>query len=362
MEILTPNFLEIAWRVAIVFSVLSAGVLAIIIGVRWEAQQKARRAENFRRTAEPLVTSFLARRADAAAAAAALAKDPDEACALLMDLSERLGPEDSERLRPLASALPMVREAPAGLKSGRWESRLQAAERLGYFGGPDAGPMLLEALADEMLPVRLAAARGLAALGDPSNAEAVLMAFDLPGDMNQRRVAEILFSFGPRVAPPLARIARNEASIYSDNAISTAARVLGMLRAADAVPVLTALLGHAEYRVRINAARALGAIGDRSSLPAIAALAADPIWEVRNVAVQALGKMRSASHAPLLTKALSDPSWWVRYSAGQALASLGDEGADILRNEMRTSRDRYATDMSRQVLEELRVRETQEAR
>lgn len=361
MEILSPNFVEMAWRVTLVFAALSAGVLLVIIGVHWESRRNTRRATNLRSKTEPLLAAYLAGKKEDTALVDALAADPVDARALLMDLCERSGRQERSALRELATALPDAGADYAAMRSHRWETRLAAAERLSYFGGPEASQALMAALGDEILAVRLQAARGLAALGDPGSAEPVLMAFDLPGDMNQRRVAEILFDYGEAAARPLVRIARNEAGLYSDSAVSTSARVLGMLRCRDAVAPLSALLGNSEYRVRLNAARALGEIGERSALPGLVALAADPVWEVRNAAVQAIGKMGSTAETELLTEALGDTSWWVRRSAARALLALGSKGVDALRQCMRHSPDHYASDASREALEELRIRESKEA-
>lgn len=362
MEILGPQVLEIAWRVALVLAAMSAVTLVCILLVRLQTQTAIRRATCFRRKAEPLVTAFITGRATEADAASALRSDPEAALALLMEIAERLDPPARSRLDPLFASLDFAPREIAALKSGKWEIRLQAAERLGYIGGPEAIRVLTAALGDDIFAVRFAAARSLAMLGDPVHVRPVLEAFDVPGEMNQRRVAEVLYDFGPRATAPLLAVAENRDDIFSNIVVGVAVRVLGMLRAPEAVAPLTALLGSPEYRVRLNAVRALGQIGDRAALAGTVALCDDPAWEVRNMAVQALGKLRGVEHIPALVKALGDPAWWVRFSAGQALRALGAPGIDALRAAMTTSSDRFAAEMSRQLLQEQRIVKTKEER
>lgn len=360
MEILSPGFLQIAERVALFATLLSAATLAICIGVRWSFDLKTRRTARFRHEAEPLVTSYLAERTPAGDVSALLGADPERALLLLMEISDRLEPADRARLRPLFAALPLAESEAANLRSRRWETRLRAAERLGYLGDSSLAPALREALNDDVLTVRFAAARSLRALDGTESIEPILRAFDLPGEMNQRRVAEILFDFGPAAIDPLLAVAADREGRYSDNVVDVAVRVLGMLRAAKASPVLLPLLQSPEFRVRLNAVRALGQIGDHAAVPDISRLATDPAWEVRNAAVQALGHVQANGQQGVLVTALADQSWWVRHSAASALQGLGDRGIDALREVMRNSPDRFARDISRQILEEQRLLDTKE--
>jgi HEAT repeat protein len=360
MDILGPSLLQLAERVAVIAAVLSAVALALCVFVRWSYDVRIKRAARFRREAEPLITAFLSGRAEATEVAEVLRRDPEEALLLLMELSDRLGPDRRSAMLPLFASLPLLGRETALLRHRRWEKRLRAAEYLGYLGDPSALPALQEALQDEVLAVRFAAARSLQALDGAESIEPILLAFDLPGEMNQRRVAEVLLEFGPVAADTLLEAAANCEGRYSDNVVDVAVRVLGMLRATKAPPVIRPLLQSPEFRVRLNAVRALSQIGDRAAIPDIARLIDDPSWEVRNAAVQALGNMRADTHQPLLVKSLTDPSWWVRHSAASALYACGDNGLEALRDAMRNSTDRFARDISRQILEEQRILETRE--
>jgi HEAT repeat protein len=352
MEILSPSILQGAWNVALVLTGLSALVLAVIVAVRWQAQIAARRAADFREQAEPLVMAYLAGREKREVVAAALQRDPDAALLLLMEISERISPSGREPLRALFSTLPLLTKEISALQSRDWQRRLQAVSRLAFLGDGDSTSALLDALGDPVLSVRLAAARALGQLGEARAVTSIVLAFDLPGEMNQRRVAEALLTFGAAAVPSLLEVLEDPQGAYSDNAINLAARVLGLLRALEAVQPLAKLLDHAEFRVRLNAVRSLGLIGEHSSADDVARLADDSAWEVRNVVMQALGRLHSDRHLDLLVRALHDSSWWVRFSAAQALWQLGDVGRAALTSAMTGDTDRYARDMSRQILEE----------
>ncbi|MEY3481545.1 MAG: hypothetical protein RIQ71_2320, partial [Verrucomicrobiota bacterium] len=203
-----------------------------------------------------------------------------------------------------------------------------------------------------VLVIRFAAARSLVALRSAGAVEPILLAFDVPGELNERRTAEILAEMSDAAVPPLLDVLQSRDGKYSDSVLNVASRVLGMLRAGAATAPLTALLRHEDYRVRLNAARSLGSIGDRAVLPDVAKLSDDSSWEVRNVVMQSIGKLRGDGEINRLTKALSDPAWWVRFSAAQSLFTLGGPGVEALKNSARGAADRYAREMSAQVLEE----------
>ncbi|MGA0848436.1 MAG: HEAT repeat domain-containing protein, partial [Chthoniobacterales bacterium] len=67
-------------------------------------------------------------------------------------------------------------------------------------------------------------------------------------------------------------------------------------------------------------------------------------------------------HLDLLVSGLRDTSWWVRFSAAQALWESGAAGRQALTVAMTGDADRFARDMSRQILEEHGALAAREAR
>jgi len=352
MGILGPEILRIAIILSVLLTAFSLILLAIIVAIRIRAERRARYTAQYRHRVEPLVAGYVTGRLAADEVTPDLQRDPDEALPLLMEVSERLETSDRAKLHPLFAALPVRGDLREDLRSRNWEKRLPAAERFGYLGDHGTVDDLVAALKDEVLVVRFAAARSLVALRAADAVEPILLAFDVPGELNERRTAEILHEMGDAAIDPLLAVLRNGEGKHSDSVINVAARVLGQLRAPAAVAPLKELLGSKEFRVRLNAVRALGTIGEQSALPDVAKLAGDPAWEVRNVVMQAIGKLHGTEHVATLVPALGDEAWWVRFSAAQALYSLGEPGRGALRRASLEATDRYAREMSLQVLGE----------
>jgi HEAT repeat protein len=352
MDILGPEILRIATNLSVLLTLLSIFLLAVIIVIRLSNERRVVHSSRYRHRVEPLIAGFVSGRRAVDEVTPELTRDPDEALALLMQVSERLEASDRPKLQPLFAALPMKTDLREQLKHRQWEKRLAAAERLGYLGDHGTVTELITALKDEVLVVRFAAARSLVALRTADAVDPILLAFDIPGELNERRTAEILHEMGDDAVAPLLEVVCNPGGKYSESVLNVASRVLGMLQAKEAAAPLAALLDHPEFRVRLNAARSLGAIGDRSTLTAVAKLAADPSWEVRNAAVQAIGKLQGIAEIDRLVAALADSAWWVRFSAAQALFSLGEPGITALKKSAREAADRYAREMSTQVLAE----------
>ena len=357
-----PAFFDTVVWVSAVLTALVVVVMAIIVSMRWATDRQLRRRARFRKAAEPVIARYLEGAAKPESAISALRAEPKESLALLLDISDSLQPAERAKLNPLFAAFPFAKDQTLALKNRRWETRFAAAGNLGYFADPAAAPVLLAALKDDVLAVRFEAARSLVALGRADAIEPILLALDVPGEMAQRRVAEILAVLGQGAVDPLIAVLESTDPQYSDAVLTVAARVLGMLRASQAVPALIGKLGGDDYSLRLNCVRSLGLIGDKSAVGPIAGLANDRAWEVRNSVMQALGRLGATGQISLLTKALADPAWWVRYSAAKSLYWLGNDGIGVLRSAMAEHLDRYARDISRQILEEHKILGQPEAR
>jgi HEAT repeats len=347
------NLLTIVIYTAATLTVLSLILLLVIIGLRLMTDRNIRRESEFRSRAEPLLRSFLAGDVTVEVAAAVLGKSPRLAREILMEQADSLGEGGREKLAPLTGTFPFVGSELSNLRSRSWEKRLRATEALGYLGNDTALPGLMTTLRDDVLSVRFAAAQSLARLGCQDAAEPILRALDVPGEVSQRRVVEVLMILGPRVTDPM--IALLSHPTINETALSIAARVVGSLKIQRGLTPLCQLLTHPSPNVRLNAVRSIASIaphGDQSMISAIAAIAEDPSWEVRNAVMQALGRLGATGHVPLLLQGLSDQEWWVRHSAAEGLHGLGETGIAELRNAAEHHVDGYGRDMSRQILQQ----------
>jgi HEAT repeat protein len=344
------NLLTIVTTTAAILTVLSIILLLLIILLRIFTERKLERESDFRKRALPVLIAFAEGKADAETTLAILGKDPSLSLQLLMEESDAMGRERSHKIQPLFSGFAFEKQMIKDLKSRNWQRRLHSADRLGYIGGERAIPALMTALRDELIGVRFAAARSLTRLECSDSVESILHSLDVPGEVSQRRVAEILFPLGTNATEPILGVLENPS--VNDAALSIAARVAGMLHMKRAVPSMTRLLSHQVVNVRLNCIRSLASIKESLCISGIAALAEDPSWEVRCSVMQALGRLDAREQIPLLVQALSDQQWWVRHNAGEALIALGDQGIKSLEEASEHHVDAYGRDMSRQILQQ----------
>lgn len=349
------NLLTIALYSAGILSFLSILLLGVIIGLRILTERRLHREAEFRKRTKPLLISFLSGEASVELMRAMLKKDPCDAVRLLLEEADKLGEEGRKRLSLLLAGMPVGQKMRSHLKSRSWEKRLRAAEYLGYLGDVASIPDLMNALRDDFLAVRFAAAEAIARLGCQNAVEPILHSLDIPGEVSQRRVAEIIMILGAGATEPILAILGNPSA--NGNSLAIAARVAGAIRIHRAVHPLQTLLGHDVPNVRLNALRSQASIGDHSVITAISALAEDPSWEVRSSVMQALGRLKAGDHVPLLLQGLSDPEWWVRVNAAEALHALGEPGISALRDASEHHADAYGRDISRQILQQHRIPE-----
>ena len=105
------------------------------------------------------------------------------------------------------------------------------------------------------------------------------------------------------------------------------------------------LHSHADPLIRLSVARALKHHRDPDAEEMLLIALRDHDWRVRAVAARSLGAIGNASAVPRLAGGLRDVRWWVRFRCGLALAQLGDDGRRAL-DDARRDADRYAGEMA----------------
>lgn len=344
------NLLTIVLITAAILTFLSLLLLVITIVLRIATDRRLRRDTEFRNKAKPILQSFLSGETSLEAAKAALAHEPHGAIQLLLEESDALGTEGRKKLLPLLALMPFEKKMMTHITSRRWEKRLRSAEYLGYLGDDSALPALMTALRDDVLAVRFAAANSLARLGCQDAVEPILKALDVPGEVSQRRVTEVLQILGPSASEQILTILNDSSG--NQTSLAIAARMAGSLRIERSIKPLCRLLRHENANIRINALRSLASINDHSVTDQIAALGDDPSWEARSSVMLALGRLGATQQIPLLLQGLSDREWWVRFNAAEALYTLGETGIAALKEAVDHHVDAYGRDMSRQILQE----------
>jgi HEAT repeat protein len=258
--------------------------------------------------------------------------------AVALDALMELRGAERARVTTLLERLGYVDEAMAALRARRRSARRSAAELLALAGSDAAVPALTTSLADRNPIVRGTCARALAEIGDEDGVAAILDvverdAVTAPGaaaatvlTLGARRPSAVGELLGPDVEPKLRAVA---------------AAVAGELRLAEHMPLLRTCLGAAEDEVAARAARGLGLIGDADAVPQLVELLGeeDRTPFVRTAAATALGAIGDAAAVPALERELQSHHWGLRASAADALTLLGDSGSAALRRAARSARD-----------------------
>ncbi|MGH8928513.1 MAG: HEAT repeat domain-containing protein [Acidimicrobiia bacterium] len=231
--------------------------------------------------------------------------------------------------------------------------RLRAVSTLVELADRSAAPFLRSLLDDHNGHVRTHAAHGLARIRD---LEAIPMILDLSRRVRPweaGRLADSLLAFGPVALPAVIQWIEIEIqdSGATSEAVSQAARVLGLIGDPAAEPVLVELLGTPNAMWRVAACSALAKVATDSSRGPLLDALGDASWEVRARAVRALAALADASVAEPVSLLLMDKEWWVRQNAAESLGEIPG-GLDHLLAALDWP-DRFAADAALNQLAEM---------
>jgi HEAT repeat protein len=321
---------------------------------RWLSERREARTQRLRRAQAALLESYLAGRNSLDSLLAGLRRHPQVARGVLLQQAGSRPREQRAQLQAIYAALGLQAMDLSQLRQRSPQTRASAATRLGFLGDASATPALRLLLDDADLDARFAAAQALAESGDADAAPLILSAVVLRGEWPVRRATEILMALGVAVVPSLRRFLQGTSAQGTPGDV-VAINVLGLLDARQALPELLRCIRHDNLELRVASAKALGAMGDRQATAALVAALDAPEWEMRSMSAKALGRLRDPHAIDALRLGLADPAWWVRYNAAQALHEIGGEGIAVLEAASREHPDRFARDISRQMLEERKL-------
>lgn len=347
----------------VLYGVVVLGVVVIALSIyvlasRVVSDRRQGRNSRLRSRIREAVEACLAGRLPVGRTLGEFDQDRKLALGVLLGLASTCGPAHQSRLRELAHGLDFEPAAIRALAHRNPAVRARAATRIGYLGSEAATSALLHALHDDQLDVRLSVAEALVQLQHVPAIMPILDALSMPGRWPSRRATEQLLGFGLEAVMPLRRMLDDRDMVPAPARAVVAINVLGILGAREALPEVMGWTDHEETEIRVAVARALGGMGDGSSAPALARLLVDERWEVRSMAAKSLGQLAEPSTIPILERALTDPAWWVRFNTAQTLSELGAGGIEALQRTMSTQQDEFARDISRQLLEEHKLRLT----
>ena len=256
---------------------------------------------------------------------------------ILLDHVHRVRGIEKDRLGRVLDELGYVDRYLSGLRSRRWWSRADAAEKLGLSGATRSTPKLVEAMSDPSHEVRLRAAKALGVVGGTAAIQPLIATLAEPNRWSTIRIADILSSMGPEVSVELMH-AWPQLNL---NARLAALDILGRIKSLAALGFLRRRLDESDADVRARACHALGAIGDTTAGAELMERLRDDAWPVRAMAAKALGRVQHAAAVGALSGALRDKEWWVRANAAESLRLLGPQGLDAL-EKMLDDNDVYA--------------------
>ncbi len=244
---------------------------------------------------------------------------------------------------------PYSREERRALRDDSPWRRTLAARRLGLLRSEHSRRALRRALARGPEIVTLAAAMALARDRDRRALRWLLRHPESLAHRSPNALVGALKAFGPAALPDLEAVLQR--GLDSQRMERAVIEVLGLGRYRQGRVALESRLAAGDLDLRVAAVRALGRIQAIESSTSLVAALEDEAWQVRAQAARALGRTGATIAIPALAARLTDPSWWVRRHAAYALGDLGHDGLAALRRVVESSRDAYARDMAREVLE-----------
>lgn len=285
---------------------------------------------------------------------APLPRDAQEAG---LQLRELLQGEEGRDLAALLEAAGVGDALLRQLQSHRLTVRLEALEGLARARLPAAFGGVLRHLDDPRPAVRLMVARACARTlaewtpgpgRDQAAASFVagLERADLPSGAAGETL-QLLEGVAPAV---LSRLLRQAAP--STSLLRGALNATGRLGLADMAHAVVPRITHPDREVRAAALRALSRFPrvPTAARDALVIALNDDTEYVRVQAARAAGRLPQRLGFPLLYESMGDPSWWVRRASAEALLRMGTKGIGALRRASRKHADRFARDMSEQVL------------
>jgi HEAT repeat protein len=205
----------------------------------------------------------------------------------------------------------------AGLSSPDAATRRAAARDLATLSGARGAPLVLKALADSDVEVRLAASQAAIRLHVPGATDAVQSWLSEREARLRVAACEVAQAMPSRPAvPSLARTLGD-----TDPQVRGAcADALGVSASPEAVTPLSGKLDDPTPNVRVQVARALARLGDPRAVVPLVGKVQDSVPEVRQAVVHALGDLADPRATQALLLALRDNSPEVKV---EALSSLG---------------------------------------
>jgi HEAT repeat protein len=226
--------------------------------------------------------------------------------------------------------------------SPHWWRRTQAARLAGDVARLGDRELLNRLLDDPHPAVQSAATAGVAPLSDPGLVGRLLDRLPERPMLVRLQQFDILKKSLPVTMPALRQRLAPDASPRRLKSWIALSEWIGN---AELFTHVATLHSHADPLIRLSVARALKRHDTPEAAEILLIALHDHDWRVRAVAARSLGTLGHASAVPRLAAGMRDVRWWVRFRCGLALARLGNEGRAALGAAQRDV-DRYAGEMA----------------
>ena len=199
------------------------------------------------------------------------------------------------------------------LQDPDWKVRRNAAQALGALKDPRALEALLAALKDRVATVRERAAVALGRIKDAETIPALLEAVIEPNGHVNEGAYQAIRKFGEKAGPQLAEALIARPNIYLLELLAGSKYEAG-------VEVFLMLVGSGDPTMRRKALAALGELNDPRARDYLLAQLVDGDLETQTIAARALGQLRAAQAVPIMLDLLrSDDIFGPRAGLHQAI-------------------------------------------
>ena len=97
--------------------------------------------------------------------------------------------------------------------------------------------------------------------------------------------------------------------------------------------------------VRVRALKAISSVGFVSNIAPYITLSHSTVWEERMMLAKLLGITKNSDYLPILRELIHDSSWWVRSQAAESIIKY-KQGKEVLQDILDYSKDVFAKDMA----------------
>lgn len=268
----------------------------------------------------------------------------DQTIEALADAVRSVDVSGRARLAELPAYATLLDLAVRWTSSRSWARRLKAVRILVILG---VGEQLVPLLLDDLHPdVRAAAAAWTAGHARPQLVPRLVQMLHDDALTCRMTAQAALIRLGRYSVPAIVGYLSGPAPDAPAAVLNVGAR----LNAPELLGPALAYRDHSDPQVRAAVARVIASSGGVGAVEALETFLADPVPEVRARAATGLAALGHWPSVPLLSLRLEDAAWEVRRAAGLGLDRLGGPGKLYLQRAL-ASRDRFAREMARQVLD-----------